>query len=83
MTPRVVPAIWGGCPRCTNNKVKLLPQGNHLAWDLHAYVTWGGARLPCSASAQRLCDLPARDVEYLTGKVAPLCIHPIPKQERP
>lgn len=75
MSPRPAPVIWGGCPRCQGNKVKCLPQNGHLAWDVHTYPTWSGTRIPCSASGLHLCDLPPRDVEYLTGKPVPTCPH--------
>lgn len=54
---------WGRCPGChTYKAIGLVPQGEHLAWRLHSVMTYGGARVTCAASGQRLCDQPAKQL---------------------
>jgi hypothetical protein len=67
------PSTHGGCPSCTKDKVGLILQNGHLAWTDHYVATWGGAARQCAAGGQRLCELPARDVRFLTGLDTPIC----------
>ena len=67
-------STYAGCPQCTNDKVGLVIQAGHLAWKDHYVTTWGGASRQCTAGGQHLCDLPARDVRFLTGLQTPTCI---------
>lgn len=68
------PVLFGGCPKCLNEKVGLVIQAAHLVWKDHYVQTWGGASRQCVSGAQRLCDLPARDVVSQTGLSTPKCI---------
>ena len=67
-------SAFGGCPKCTADKVGLVVQGGHLVWKDHYVQTWGGNSRQCTCGGVRLCDLPARDVAMLTGLSTPTCI---------
>jgi hypothetical protein len=65
---------FGACPHCSAEKVGLVrsPDGVHLVWKVHDFITHAGTRWPCSASGQRVCDHPAR---HIIGYDAPHCPH--------
>lgn len=71
-------AVRAACPKCTANAVGLVRAHTHLVWDVHTYTTWAGTRLHCAASAQHLCECPARDARSVTGLDVPHCPHESP-----
>lgn len=67
-------SAYGACGHCSAEKVGLVrnPDGAHLVWKVHYLTTHAGTSLPCRASAQYLCDLPAR---HIAGYDTPYCPH--------
>ncbi len=67
-------AAWGRCPChsdiATKRGTQLDRDGAHLYWRNHNYRTYSNTSMPCQASGQRLCDLPAREV---LGETPPQC----------
>jgi hypothetical protein len=65
---------YGACPHCSAEKVGLVrsPDSRHLVWRAHNLTTWARTSLPCQATAQRLCDAPAR---HIVGYDVPYCSH--------
>lgn len=72
--PRSVAA--GRCPECSNMRLGVVRQGQHLVWRQHYYITWSGAQVVCRASGVATCVAPERVSEhYRNETVALLCPH--------
>lgn len=68
------PVARGACPLCSADSIGLSrsPDGRHLVWRMHDFVTFTGTHVPCQATAQHLCAFEARIVP---GVPTPTCPH--------
>lgn len=65
----------GRCPECSNMRLGVVRQGDHLLWRVHTYTTWSGAKLTCRASGVATCVAPERYSADYPYHVAVLCPH--------
>lgn len=71
--PRTIAS--GRCPECSNARLGVVRQGEHLLWREHYFTTWSGAKQICRASNVATCVAPERLSRDYPQHVALLCPH--------
>jgi hypothetical protein len=63
------PYARGKCPRCRHDLVAMVSDGRCLTWKRHTLYRTTGPSTVCSASGEKLHDLPPRDGKYVLATV--------------